>query len=237
MLSLRLLGYSFPFLCVLLISILVMAQSRRGQLATQTNAPALDQGQRPVQQQRQSVRLVRSRTKRGAAQPDSSPASVLSFAPFEGINGSFGNFAESAAVADLNGDGKPDFVVVNNICDIGVALGCSPPTVDGTVGVLRSGQTVLVYDSGGYEGSSIAVADVDGDGKPDIVVTNQCVDLTCAAGTDGVVGVRLGNGDGTFQAVETYDSGAPNAVSVAIGDLNGDGKPDLVVGNFCNQTG
>jgi len=44
------------------------------------------------------------------------------------------------------------------------------------------------------------------------------------------VNVLLGNGDGTFQAPENYGAGT-NPLSVAVGDFNGDGKPDLAVAN------
>ena len=47
------------------------------------------------------------------------------------------------------------------------------------------------------------------------------------------VGVLLGNGDGTFQTAVTYGSGGYYAYSVAVADVNGDGKPDLLVANYC----
>jgi hypothetical protein len=142
--------------------------------------------------------------------------------------------ASSVAVADVNGDGKPD-IVVTNFC--ATSSNCD----NGTVGVLLGNgdgtfQTSMTYGSGGYDvGSfviaSVAVADVNGDGKPDIVVTNFCA--TSSNCNDGTVSVLLGNGDGTFQKAVTYDSGGSDADSVAVADVNGDGKPDLVVANFC----
>ncbi len=81
-------------------------------------------------------------------------------------------------------------------------------------GTFHSGAT---YSSGGTHTESVAVADVNGDGKLDIVATN---------GDSGTVAVLLGNGDGTFQPVVTYDSGGSTPFSVAVADVNGDGKPE-----------
>ncbi|MGV4988938.1 FG-GAP-like repeat-containing protein [Streptomyces sp. NRAIS3] len=68
---------------------------------------------------------------------------------------------------------------------------------------------------------SVAVADLNGDGKADLAVTN---------GNDGTVSVLLGNGDGTVQAQHTYAAG-PAPRSVVIADLNGDARPDIAVVN------
>ena len=142
--------------------------------------------------------------------------------------GSGGYFAESVAVKDVNGDGKPDLVVANECSDtacmnhgfVGVVLGNGDATF----------QPVVTYDSGGYSAFSVKVADVNGDGKPDLVVANECASSDC---TNGGVGVLLGKGDGTFQAAISYDSGGHDAFSVAVRDVNGDGKPDLLVANYC----
>jgi hypothetical protein len=72
----------------------------------------------------------------------------------------------------------------------------------------------VVYGSGGANAWSVAVADVNGDGRPDLAVVNG-----------NSAGVLLGNGDGTFQTVVTFTSGG---ISVAAADVNGDGKPDLL---------
>jgi hypothetical protein len=90
------------------------------------------------------------------------------------------------------------------------------------------------YDSGGYAAPELALADVNGDGRLDIIV-DDCGPVG-GCGT-GVIGVLLGRGDGSFDPVVTFSSGAYNATSIAVADLNGDGKPDLVAANQCGADG
>src|SRR5450759_653568 len=105
-------------------------------------------------------------------------------------------------------------------------------------------QPAVTYASGGSVPSSVALGDLNGDGILDIVVANQCVTSdTCPSGghvcfsadycSHGAVGVLLGNGDGTFRPAVTYETGGYLSFSIALGDLNGDGKLDLVVVNDC----
>ena len=128
-----------------------------------------------------------------------------------------GGTPSSVAVADINGDGHLDLVVAYwNGGGVGVLLGNG----DGTF------QPVVKYDSGDVHSAALAVADVNGDGKLDIVVLNT-YDLP------GTVGVLLGNGDGSFQAPATYYTGDYSIPEdLAVGDLNGDGYPDVAVANF-----
>ncbi|HET9326610.1 MAG TPA: VCBS repeat-containing protein, partial [Candidatus Eisenbacteria bacterium] len=68
---------------------------------------------------------------------------------------------------------------------------------------------------------SVAIADLNADGKPDLAVANSY---------SGAVSVLLGNGDGSFGPKTDFSAGmGPH--SVAVGDLNRDGKPDLAVAN------
>jgi hypothetical protein len=138
--------------------------------------------------------------------------------------------AFAVAVADLNGDGKPD-IVVTNYCGINCTQGAAVllGNGDGTF------QPAVTYNSGPY-GESIVVADVNGDGKPDLVVMNECDNSgSCSGG--GLIAVLLGNGDGTFQTARNYYSGGVNPFSIAVADINGDGKPDLVVANRGDSNG
>src|SRR5713226_1915786 len=143
--------------------------------------------------------------------------------------GSGGYYAYSVAVADVNRDGKPDLLVANQCVT-------NSNCANGLVSVLLGNgdgtfQPPVSYSSGGQFALSVAVADTNGDGKPDLLVVNEYVGNGNLS--NGTVGVLLGNGDGTFQAAVTYGSGGKYAGSVAVADLNGDGKPDLLVANQC----
>ena len=88
-----------------------------------------------------------------------------------------------------------------------------------------------IYPSGGMDAGFVAIADLNGDGKMDVVVSNTFACNTCT--TNGSVGILLGNGNGTFQAVRIYDSGGSGAGAIAVADVNRDGKPDVLVTNAC----
>src|SRR5262249_44184380 len=90
-------------------------------------------------------------------------------------------------------------------------------------GTFQAAKTLAV----GLTPVSVAVGDFNGDGIPDIVTGNSGV---CCPYT-GSVSVLLGNGDGTFQAAKTYLT-TSGTNSVAVGDLNGDGIPDLVTADL-----
>lgn len=102
----------------------------------------------------------------------------------------------------------------------------------------------VAYDSGAFFSSSIAVGDLNGDGKLDVVVSNACLSYDDCPFNDvpdtighPTVGVLLGNGDGTLKPAVTYDAGGfqyPGAPSpVVLADMNGDGILDIVVTNSC----
>lgn len=140
--------------------------------------------------------------------------------------GGGGYGAIAVAIDDVNGDGKADLIVAGD-CASGGCGGVLLGNGNGTF------QTEIPFSSGGLIAFGMAVGDVNGDGKPDVVIGNQCADQTCATSTVGVV---LGNGNGTFQAPVTYDSGGIYPDSVAIADVNDDSRPDLVVANSSTST-
>src|SRR4029079_15613375 len=72
----------------------------------------------------------------------------------------------------------------------------------------------------------IAVADFDHDGRADLVITDGSDTVTAGHAVE----IRLGNGDGTFRLANSYTVGT-SPYGVAVGDVNGDGKPDIAVSN------
>ena len=121
-------------------------------------------------------------------------------------------------------------MAIQNVCadsncsngDLGVLLGNG----DGTF----QQPSIYHHTQVGIQYSSIAVGDVNGDGKPDLIATLACGNY-CER-TD-VIGVLLSNGDGTFQPFTLFSSGGYHALSVALGDVNRDGKLDVTVANWC----
>jgi hypothetical protein len=129
------------------------------------------------------------------------------------------------AVGDVNGDGKPDIAA----------------TVNGEVWILlnQGGGTFAPpstpYSPGRGTMLSLVIADVTGDGNPDITLLLP----------DSVI-VMQGNGAGSFTPYVALSNGIGNLLPVeeywgdAIGDVNGDGKPDLVAAGFvpgvCNPS-
>jgi hypothetical protein len=228
---------SIRFVCPLVIvgSVLVLAQFSRDQIANQPNGPPIAQEQHPgVPPNLSPMPRGVLFAQRGAG---AFKATVSRLLPMSGLDfanaviyGSGGSDAYSVAVADVNGDGKPDVIVANQCVS-------TTSCINSTVGVLLGNgdgtlQTAVTYGSGGSDATSVGVADVNGDGKPDLLVANLCASYgNCPTG--GSISILLGNGDGTFHAAVVYSSGGVGTNSVAVGDVNGDGKPDLVVASDC----
>ena len=126
------------------------------------------------------------------------------------------------AIGDLNGDGKPDIVLGSLSSGVTVLLGstANPGQLQ-----LPHSYPVTATPAGGRS-LGVAIGDIDGDGTPDVVSGNY------GASFD----LLLGNGDGTLKAATAYTTGPTpdtfEAVSMAVGDVDGDGLADVVVGQF-----
>jgi hypothetical protein len=128
-----------------------------------------------------------------------------------------GRVTLSLALADLNGDSMTDIVLGNNDAASQVYLN------DGT-GVFTAPTDL---PDGERLTNAVALGDLNGDGALDIVLGN--------AGRSSQVYLNKNDGTGAFASPLNIAGTGNIASRIALGDLNGDGAPDLVIGNFRNQ--
>jgi hypothetical protein len=120
----------------------------------------------------------------------------------------------SVVIADINGDGRLDLAVPVN-------LGPGPAYTGAVSLFLGNGDGTFQARTDVAAGSyvaSVAIADMNADGRKDLVVAHR---------TSGTIAVMLGNGDGTFgAATPSVAGGAPSALAIA--DIDQDGRLDVV---------
>jgi hypothetical protein len=133
------------------------------------------------------------------------------------------------AIGDMNGDGKPDLVTSNGGDERQPVTTISVLANRGD-GSFEAERDYATGEPGGLSPVSVAIGDLNGDGKPDLATANATTSRTledwqcCDANT---VSVLRNRGDGSFEAKRGYATGEVPG-SVAIGDLDGNGNPDLV---------
>jgi FG-GAP-like repeat/Abnormal spindle-like microcephaly-assoc'd, ASPM-SPD-2-Hydin len=135
--------------------------------------------------------------------------------------------ARGIAGADLTGNGKLDLITSN------------PGWYTGTAGTVGQISVLMGNSDGTFQspntfpggGGNMAITDFNGDGKPDLAIPGPQNENWF--GTS--VAVFLGNGDGTFQPGNDFAT-STGPITVATGDFNRDGKPDLAVVGYGSAT-
>ncbi len=136
----------------------------------------------------------------------------LAFAPPQPVN--VGGTANAIATGDLNLDGVTDIVTINSL------VGTVAVTLGNGDGTFQSPVTSSILPSGSVP-RAVAVRDLNGDGKPDVVVVNK---------DSNTISLFNGNGDGTLQLPAVLSAGN-NPSAVVLEHLDGDGLPDIAVTN------
>ncbi|HMG67340.1 MAG TPA: FG-GAP-like repeat-containing protein, partial [Chitinophagaceae bacterium] len=141
-----------------------------------------------------------------------------------------GTAPSGLSIADIDGDGKADIVAANN--------------ASGSISILRNTSTSGSISFAGASNVTtssdpfaVAVSDIDNDGKPDLVVANSY--LSGFAGIGNTVTIYRNTsspGSISFAAGVSFSTGN-EPYDIAIGDINGDGKPDLAIANYNNGSG
>ena len=132
-------------------------------------------------------------------------------------NGSNGSVTTGVAMADFNEDGEMDLVFANEVDQFDTAFSGNVTMVFGNAdGSFQAPQNVATGLSYPY---AVKTADFNDDGHADLAYT--------LIGTPGAVMIQLGGGDGSFGPAETIDFATP-ASDIAVADIDGDGKLDLV---------
>ncbi len=150
-----------------------------------------------------------------------STSGTISFSPK--VDYTPGGAPSCVTIGDLDGDGKPELVTANNNSNDNVSVFKNTSTIGAVSFAAR-----VDFIAGTYP-YLVSIGDLDGDGKPDLAVVNY------SNNTVSILRNTTSGGIISFAAKVDYITGSsPNSIS--IGDLDGDGKPDLSIANRSSNT-
>jgi hypothetical protein len=150
-------------------------------------------------------------------------------------NGTFGALVEyplpaspqDLAAGDFNGDGRQDLVATHN--DRHISLSLLTGRGDGTFNA-----PVSFPNTSGFDSPDVVAADLNNDGKLDVVIAHNAACFIAPCVIAEVISVMLGNGDGTFQPARQINVGRGTG-PIAVGDFNRDGFKDLAIAGINAQ--
>ncbi|MEO0603529.1 MAG: FG-GAP-like repeat-containing protein, partial [Myxococcota bacterium] len=143
-------------------------------------------------------------------------ATPIAFTMTDGLGG--GDFPTEIAVGDLNGDLEPDVVTANfTSSDVTVRLGVA--------GGAAFGPAVVVALGGAQSPSGLEIVDLDGDGNLDVLTSNRDTDDVAVLTNDGTGALSF---DARYRSELGYGAGG-QPQDLAVGDVDGDGEPDVAV--------
>ena len=154
---------------------------------------------------------------------NTSTAGAISFA--SPVQFAQGSYCLGLTVGDCNGDGKPEIVEVN-IADNTVSVYAN----NSTVGNLAFAARMNLTPGSSDVPYAVVVSDIDGDGMADIATADAGSNSISVFHNTGSPGGAL-----SFAPYADFSAGG-TPESIAAGDLDGDGKPDIVTGNYGGNT-
>lgn len=147
------------------------------------------------------------------------------------VYGSDGGFVLPTAVAvgDMDGDGCPDVITVEALGEVRIFKGNCDGTVQGFPNVMTVGA--------GEAPVSVALADMNGDGRMDVITGGGFFGVGAGEGEEAsdLVTVLLGDGKGNLSLAKVYRT-EPSLFGLAVADLNGDGKPEVIAASQDTDT-